>query len=98
MRSLPALRLFLSSRQHHDDPPSSHKHMGRTRPSSADAHGCALNKSFVLNQAGPPSVCESGPGVFSCSATNSFCVFPAQVLKHCTVPERKVMSTTSTPV
>src|SRR5882762_9070964 len=37
-------------------------------------------------------------GVFGCGATNCFCVFPAQVLKHCTVPERKVMSTTSTPV
>src|SRR6266478_2711045 len=29
---------------------------------------------------------------------NSFCLFLAQVLKHCTAPERKVMSTTSTPV
>jgi hypothetical protein len=32
------------------------------------------------------------------AVTNWFCLFLAQVLKHCTVPERKVMSTTSTPV
>src|SRR5712671_531036 len=50
---LPAQRLFLSSCQRHDDSPSSHKHMGPSRSGSADAHGCALNKSFVLKQGGP---------------------------------------------
>src|ERR1700745_1339659 len=36
--------------------------------------------------------------VAPCVAANCFCVFPAQVLKQCTVPERTVMSTTSTPI
>src|SRR5229473_3265878 len=35
---------------------------------------------------------------FRCGMMNSFCLFLVQVLKHCTAPERKVMSTTSTPV
>lgn len=65
---------------------------------TAATHRLGTNCFYVFPCRVPhPRFVRVGMGL-RCAVTNWFCLFPLQVLKHCTVPERKVMSTIPTPV
>src|SRR4029077_20328985 len=65
---------------------------------TALSHQVAANCSYGFPRRVPhPRFVRVGLGL-RCAVTNWFCLLRAQVLKHWTVPERKVMSTIPTPV